>query len=106
MGMPFCPFAVLSATNTHLRNYQSRGGHGAAKLQVRADSFQVHQHLLQRAGDGDLRNWKGQLAIANPETGGAAGIIPGDDINTETDQLSYIGTVADSGNQLLRRGCA
>src|SRR5450432_3346174 len=58
--------AVLFATNGHLSDLQCRGRHRPPKIQVRADRFQPHQHILQIPGDRDFRNRERQLAVANP----------------------------------------
>ena len=70
---------------------------------IGTDGFEVEQHILQLARDGDLGYRKCQFAVSNPKTGCAAGIIPGHDINTETDQFGDVETVANAGDQLLGR---
>src|SRR5437667_6917988 len=92
-GGPFSSLSVLfsasllSSTDGHLSNTKSRSGSRAAKLQIRSNVFQIFEHLEQIACDGHLGNRECQLAVADPEAGGAAGVVAGDDIGSESHQL-------------------
>ena len=85
---------------------RTRGGVGAvAEFQV-AGRRQAAEHVLEVAGDGDFRNRKGDLAILDPEAGGAAAVIAGDAIDAHAHQFGDIEALFDVGDQLLRRKLA
>src|ERR1700728_4719261 len=65
----------LTSGNGHLSDHYCRRRNGAAEFQIAADFRHVIQHLLQGARDGHFRYGKGQFAVANPQSYGAARII-------------------------------
>src|ERR1035438_3896317 len=95
--------AVLFAANGHLSNLERGRGHGTAKLQVVANLFHAQQHLLQITGNGDFGNRERELAVAYPQTRGAARVIAGDDVDAHADQFRDIESVGDPRDNPLRR---
>ena len=53
------------------------------------------------AGDRDLADRKGELATLDPEAGGAAAVVAGDDVGAHADQVGDIEPVLDVGDQLV-----
>src|SRR5690242_8565122 len=94
--------AVLFPANGHLSNLDGGRRNGAAEIQVGANGFETHEHLLQIPRDGDFGNREGQLAIADPESRRAARIITCDNVNAKAHQLGDVEAVGDSRNNLLR----
>src|ERR1700758_2658065 len=75
------------------------GGIGAmAEFQV-AGRGQAQEHILEIAGDGDFGNGKGDLAILDPETGGAATVVARHAIDAHAHQLSDVEALFDIGHQ-------
>src|SRR4051812_48770677 len=66
------------------------GGIGAvAEFQV-AGRHQAGEHILEIAGDGDFGHGKSDLAILDPEAGGAAAVITGHAIDAHAHQLGDV----------------
>ena len=97
---------VLLPTDGHLPDQQRRRRHRAPKFQVGARSLHVHQHLLQIRRDGDLRNRIRELAVLNPQAGGAARIVAGYDVDALADQFGDIQALANSANDFFGRALA
>src|SRR5215831_17469134 len=53
--------------------------------------------------DRDLAHWIGDLAIFDPETGGAAAIVAGDAVDAGADQIGDVEALLDVRHQLGRR---
>src|SRR5271157_771662 len=98
----FSSGTFLFAANGHLSNLERGSRHGASELQVRSYGFQVHEHVLQVAGDGNLGNRKCQLAIADPQARRAARVVAGYDVDAEAHQLGYIEPIGNARKNLLR----
>src|SRR6266849_5993192 len=73
------------------------------ELQVGAHDLQIEQHLAEISGNGDLRYRISELAVLNPQPGGAARVIAGDHADAGTDQLRNVEAIADSSNDLIGR---
>src|SRR4051794_23744044 len=91
---------ALMATDRHLRDQNGGGGDGAAKIEVGSDGAQVDEHLLQISRDGDLGYRIRELAVFNPQPGGAGGIIAGDGVGGGADQLGDIKSIARFANDV------
>ena len=61
------------------------------------------EHVLEIARDGDFRNRKGDLAILDPEAGGAAAVIAGHAIDAHAHQFGDIEALFDVGDQFFGR---
>src|SRR3954469_11764518 len=64
------------------------------------------EDVEQVAGDGHLADGIGDLAVLDPEAGGAAAVVAGDAVDAGTDQVGDVKTLLDVGNQLPRRHAA
>jgi signal transduction histidine kinase/DNA-binding response OmpR family regulator len=84
----------LPAADGHLGDLQGGGGDGAAELQVGADHLDILQHPAQVAGDGDFVHREGRLAVPDPQTGGAPGVVAGHEVDPEAHQLGNEESVA------------
>src|ERR1035441_6641830 len=76
LGAVLCSSCVdqcrLAAGDGHAVDAEGGGGGGGAEDEVVADGGDVLVHVLQVAGDGDLFNRVGELAVLNPEIGRAS----------------------------------
>src|SRR3954452_3858974 len=61
------------------------------------------EDLEQMAGDRDLTHGIGELAVLDPEAGGAAAVVAGDAIDPGADQVGDVKALLDIGDQLGRR---
>ncbi len=73
----------------HLFYQHGAGLEAGALILVAPHRHYVAEHLGQVAGDGDLLDRIEDLAVLDPETGGAAGIVAVDDIDPLPHQLGY-----------------
>src|SRR6188768_1570978 len=64
------------------------------------------EYLEQMTGDGDLAHGISELAVLDPEAGGAAAIITGHAIDAGADQIGDVKTLLDVGHQFSRRHLA
>src|SRR6267378_3547805 len=94
------------ATDGHLPNHQCRRCDGRTELQVGPHSLQIEEHLAQIRGNGDLRYRICELAVLNPQPGGATRVIAGDYIDAGPDQLRNVEPLADSPDDLIGRAPA
>src|ERR1700757_1756747 len=62
---------------------------------------QLLEHLRQIAGDGDLGNRIGDLAVFDPESGGAPAVVAGDVVDPEADELGAIEAACDIRHEPL-----
>src|SRR3569833_3220865 len=90
------------AGKCHALDADGGGVCAMAEFQV-AGRRQAGEHVLEIAGDGDFGYWDSDLAIFDPETGGAAAVIAGHAIDTHAHQFGDIEALFDVGHQ-LRRG--
>src|SRR3546814_2969171 len=72
-----------------------------AEFQV-ARRRQMHEHLFQVAGDGDLGDRLGQLAVTDQEAGGTAAVIAGDAVDAHADQFGDIDAFPELGRASCR----
>src|SRR3984885_15791818 len=104
--MPVLLVIGLLTADGHLPDQQRRRCHRAPKFQVGAGGLYLHPHLPQIRRDGDLRNRIRKLAVFNPQAGGAARIIAGDDVDALADQFRHVEAAPNSANYLFRRALA
>src|SRR5437867_3663889 len=78
------------SADDHVANFHRWRGNGANKFHVIADHFDVPQHLAQIARNGDFVHRISELAVFDPHSDGAPGIIAGHYIHTEADQLHHV----------------
>ena len=69
-------------------------------------SEMLSQHLLQVAGDGDLLDRIGELAVGRSKSAGAAREIAGHQVDSEAEKLGDVKAIFDLGDDLLRSLCA
>src|ERR1700741_615617 len=84
---------------------QRRRVDAVAEFQVARGSQRL-EHVEQMARDRDLADGIGDLAVLDPEAGGAAAVIAGDAVDAGADQVGDIETLADVAHQLGRRHLA
>src|SRR5579871_1175309 len=77
-------------------------GYGAAEFKVIGDLGDVEEEFFQISGDRDFFYGVGEFSIFNPLAGGAAGVVPGDQVHTLTQEFRYVEALLDSGDQLFR----
>src|SRR5262245_62499942 len=86
----------------HSIDLDCRRGQAAAEPQVVADHLDSAQHVAEIAGDGDLFDREGQLAVFYPPAGSAAREIAGDRVEAEADHLGHVKTVFNRSDNLIR----
>src|SRR4029079_11758571 len=84
---------------------QRRRIDAVAEFQV-VGGNQRFEHRQQMAGDRHLADGKGNLAVLDPESGGAAAVIAGHAVDAGADQVSDVESLLDVGDQFLRRHLA
>src|SRR5205823_10056394 len=94
---------LLSATNCHLSDAQTRRCCGASKFEIRSDEFNIVQHVRQVAGNGHFRYGEGQLAVANPQARRAAGVIASYDVDSEAHQFGDVKAIGNPFENLFHR---
>src|SRR5579864_3782977 len=57
-------------------------------------------HVLEIAGDGDLADGKGELAVLDPESRGAAAIVAGDAVDAHAHELGDIEAACNIADEL------
>src|SRR5205085_12426851 len=77
----------------------SRHVEAAAEFEI-VGGAQGAVHVDQIAGDGDLGDRPGDLAILDDEARGAAAIVAGHRVDALADQLGHIEAAADSGEEV------
>src|SRR5919109_4290644 len=80
----------LTARHRHLRDFDGWRCDSAAHFEIVAHHFDVFHHLLEIARDGDLFDRIAQFAVFDPDAGGAAGIVSGDEVDAETTEFGYV----------------
>src|SRR4249919_854785 len=93
-------FRRLGASDRHFRNEQCRAVDAAANTEV-IGRLKGREHLLEVGGNGDLRHRRADLAIADQEAGGAAGIVAGHAIDALPDQLGDQDAIFHAGNHFI-----
>src|SRR5262249_15393971 len=96
-----CQLQSFSADH-HSIYLDSRGGNPASEPEVIADHRDSAQHIAEIAGDSDLFDPEGQLAVFDPPAGSAAREIAGDRIEAEAYHLGHVKTVLDRSDDLVR----
>src|SRR5271165_4560500 len=97
---------ALLAADRQAVDAKGGAGDGAAEFEVAGDFGNVQEHVFQVSGDGDFFDGIGQLAAGNPKAGGAAGVVPGDQVHPHAHEFGYVEAVFHLGDQLLRRSRA
>ena len=80
-----------------------RRGDGAAEPQIVSHHLDVAEHVEEVAGDRDLLDRVRQLAVLDPEPGGAARVVAGHRVDAEADQLRHERPRVDRGDDRLGR---
>ncbi len=65
----------------HAFDADGGGGAGSAEDEVVADGDDVAVHVFEVAGDGDLFDGVGELAVLDPHAAGALGVVAGDEVD-------------------------
>src|SRR5258707_9513037 len=94
---------VLLATDSHPPDHQRRSGDRSSKLQVGAHVLDVREHALQGRRNGDLGYRIRELAVLNPQAGGAARIVARDNVYSGADQFRDVQPLPDAAHYLIRR---
>src|SRR5204862_7083678 len=76
-AQPCASEITLDPAHGHRLDEAGRRVGAAAELEI-VGGRQIAEHLVEIAGDGDLADRIGELAVLDPEAGGAAAIIAGD----------------------------
>src|SRR5581483_8991671 len=90
-----CPAPSTSAKRQSL-DAHGRRVDAVAKLQI-VGGDQRLEHLQQMAGDRHLADGIGDLAVLDPEAGGAAAVVAGDAVDDGADQVGDIKALLDVG---------
>ena len=77
----------LLSGDSHLRNFDRWRGDASSQFEIVADHLDVVKHLFEISRYRHLFDRIREFAIFDPDTGGAARVIAGYEINTETDGL-------------------
>src|ERR1051325_4358946 len=93
----------LISRHGHPGNLQSRRGDSAPELEIAADHFDILKDLFEIACDRHFLNRIRQLALVDPDPGGAPGVITGYHVNAKADQLGDIKPVGHGADNFLRR---
>src|SRR5580704_12468071 len=82
--------------------FDADGGRGArsAEDEVVADGDDVFVHVFEVAGDGDLFDGVGELAVFDPETAGSVGVVAGDEVDAVTHGFGDEEAGLDIGDEL------
>src|ERR1039458_8716839 len=93
----------LTAGDGHAVDAEGGRGGGGTEDEVVADGGDVLVHVFQVAGDGDLFDRVGELAVLDPEAGGALGVVAGDEVDAEAHGLGDVEAVLHIADDLFRR---
>src|ERR1043165_3673328 len=99
----FRKFHRLLATHSQSINSDGRRSDRTTKFKIVGDFRNVHEHIFEIAGYGDLFNWIGKFTAGYPKTGGSARGIAGDKIHPHAKKFCDIETVFHIANKLLGR---
>src|SRR6185295_15168963 len=97
--------AVSASAKRQALDTQRRRVDPVAELQI-VGRDQRFEHRQQMACDGDLADGIGDLAVLDPEAGGAAAVIAGHAVDAGADQIGDVKALLDIGDQLFRRHLA
>src|SRR5499433_2328527 len=95
-----CQLQSFSADH-HSINLDSWGGNPASEPEVITDHRDSAQHIAEIAGDSDLFDREGQLAVFDPPAGSPAREVAGDRVEAEADHLGHVKTVFDRCDNLI-----
>src|ERR1700679_2503542 len=76
-----CRKVFLTSCDGHAFDVQGGGGAGSVEDEVVADGDYVFVHVFEVAGDGDLFDGVGDLAVFYPEAAGSVGVVAGDEVD-------------------------
>src|SRR5690606_1577104 len=93
--------AVSGSGNGHALDAHRGCIDAVTKLEI-VGRNEVEEHVLQVAGYGHLADRPGDLAVLDPEPGGAAALVAGDEVRTHTHQVGHVAAGGDVGNEILR----
>src|SRR5260370_39739886 len=93
----------LRAGDGHAFDADGGGGAGSAKDEVVADRGDVFEHVFEVAGDGDLFDGVGELAVLDPHAAGADGEVTCHQIHAVAHGLGDVETVLYVADKLF--GC-
>src|SRR5437016_3190824 len=93
----------LTPADDHIADLQCRSRDRSNEGDVAADHFDIFQHLAEIAGNRYLLDCMHELAVLDPKTHRAAGIITGHRVHAKADQLDNIQALLDRTNDLLGR---
>src|SRR5258707_15027705 len=97
--------AVSASAKRQALDAQRRRVDAVAELQV-VGRRQRFEHRQQMPRNRDLADGISDLAILDPEAGGAAAVIAGHAVDAGTDQVGDVKALLDVGDQRLRRHLA
>src|SRR2546430_2576878 len=92
-----------SPADHHIADLQCRSRDRSDECDVAADHFDIFQHLAEIACNRYFLDRMHELAVLDPQTDRASGIITGHRVHAKTDQLDNIQTLLDRSDDLLRR---
>src|SRR3954470_14303949 len=95
----------LTSANRQALDAQRRRVDAVAEFQI-VGRNQRPEHLKQMARDRYLADRIGDLAVLDPEAGGAAAVIAGHAVDAGADQVGDVKALLDIGDQLGRRRLA
>src|SRR3954468_6137051 len=94
--------AVSASAKRQALDAQRRRVDAVAEFQIVGRDERL-EHRQQVSGDRHLAHGVGDLAVLDPEAGGAAAVIAGHAIDAGADQVGDVKALLDVGDQLFRR---
>src|SRR5829696_9065385 len=94
--------AVSASAKRQALDAQRRRVDAVAEFQI-VSGNERFEHRQQMARDRHLADGVSDLAILDPEAGGAAAVIAGHAVDAGADQVGDVKALLDIGDQLLRR---
>src|SRR5439155_16773786 len=97
--------AISASAKRQALDAQRRRVDAVSEFQI-VGGNQRFEHWQQMARDRHLADGISDLAVLDPESGGAAAVIAGHPVDAGADQVGDVKTLLDVGDQLLRRHLA
>src|SRR5437870_3967010 len=85
--------SALRSGDGHALDANGGGGAGSAEDEVVGDGGDVLVHLFEVAGDGDLFDGVGELAVLDPHAAGADGVVAGDEVHAVAHGFRHVDSV-------------